>query len=333
MTDCAGRTLAGETSFWIPQNFLALPEEQSRLATARAVVLPVPYDGTTSHRGGARGGPRAIIEASYNLEDYDHELGVDVAEAGIYTAPALEPHMDGPRHMADRVRQAVTPFVRDGKLVALLGGEHSVTIGHVEALAEKFSTGPLPETLSVLFLDAHADLRDRYMGTQWGHASVARRLSEICPVVQAGVRSVSLEEVEFIRAGEVRTVFWPPGGAAGTQPEYMSADLPASLNHGDMIDLLSRHVYVSVDLDVLDPSIMPAVGTPEPGGMGWYDVISLLRAVAEKRHIVGLDVTELSPSEGPPSCAYTAAKLVYKLLAYSLFLGGRALDSDSSVRE
>jgi agmatinase len=321
----------GETSpVSVPFNFLALPEEQGRLDRARVVVLPVPYDSTTSFRSGARDGPRAIIEASYNLEDYDPELDADVAEIGIYTAPWLEPHMEGPRHMIERVYDATRHFLEQGKLVALLGGEHSVSTGHVKALAEHY-----PD-LSVLFLDAHADLRDGYMGTGWGHASTARRISEICPLVQVGVRSLTLEERKFIDGGHVKTFFWPPShmSEAPFRPPDAWAwtgvsdhDIQPSLD--DVIGLLSQNVYVSVDLDVFDPSIMSAVGTPEPGGMDWRQVTSLLRVVAERRHIAGFDVTELSPREGPTACAYTAAKLVYKLLAYACLLPGGSFDSRS----
>ena len=315
-----GSTGMGETSSpWLPFNFLGLPEGQSRLETARVVVLPVPYDSTTSFKGGAREGPRAIVEASSHLEDYDPELDTDVARVGIYTAPWLEPHMEGPQHMIERVRNAVYPFVQQDKLVALLGGEHSVSVGHVRALADRY-----PD-LSVLYLDAHADLRDQYMGTQWGHASVARRLSEICPVVQVGVRSLSQDEAEFIRSGGVKTFFWPPvdvtedwlpnrgSSRDGAQPG-------AAPQIGKIIDNLSETVYISIDLDVFDPAIMSAVGTPEPGGMDWNQVTALIRAAAERARIVGFDVTELSPREGPGACAYIAAKLVYKLLAYATLL-------------
>ena len=318
----------------MPLNFLALPQEQSELETARVVVLPVPYDGTTSYRGGAREGPRAIIDASFNLEDYDLELDADVACVGIHTAPRLEPHMEGPFYMVERVKQAVLPFIERGKLVGLLGGEHSVATGHVMALRELY-----PD-LSVLYLDAHGDLRDEYMGTRWGHASVARRISEICPVVQAGVRSVTQEEKDFIAGGNVRTYLWPmvevdppsalPGGRVGdigVNPRTIQQRMV------EVISLLSGNVYVSVDLDVLDPAIMSAVGTPEPGGMDWHQVTSLLRTVAEERRIVGFDVSELSPSEGPNACAYTAAKLVYKLLAYATLLpAGRDRSHTSAER-
>ena len=315
--------MANTMPIWVPFNFLALPEEQSQLAGARAVILPVPYDSTTSFKSGARNGPLAIIQASQNLEDYDPELDADVAQIGIYTAPWLEPHMAGPWHMIERVCQAIGPFVELGKLVGLIGGEHSLSIGQVKALAERHAD------LSVLYLDAHADLRDEYMNTGWGHASVARRISEICPLVQVGIRSLSLEEMEFIRdkglnafscpAVDGPEAHYPP--VSRSDPNFVSSD--GGYNTQDIIGLLSRNVHISIDLDVFDPTIMAAVGTPEPGGMGWYQVTSLLRAVAEQRHIVGFDVTELSPAEGPTACAYTAAKLVYKLLAYSTILPGR----------
>ena len=298
---------------YTPFNFLALPEDQCRLETSRVVVVPVPYDSTTSFRAGAREGPLAIIEASRQLEDYDPELDADVAEVGIHTAPFLDPHMDGPQHMAQRVRRALDPYLRGGKLVGLLGGEHSLAIGAVTALADIHPVSGGSDGLSVLYLDAHGDLRDEYMGTRWGHASVARRLSEICPVVQLGVRCLSQEEMAFIREGGVHTTFWPP--VPGTSPD-------PSQYFSDIIGRLSHRVYVSVDLDVLDPSLMPAVGTPEPGGMDWHQVTSLLRAVAESRRIVGFDVTELRPGEGSTASSYIAAKLVYKLIAYACLARG-----------
>ena len=198
--------MANQDLAWTPFNFLALPDDQSALETSRVALVPVPYDSTTSFRSGARDGPRAIIEASQSLEDYDVELGVDVAAIGIHTTPWLEPNVDGPRAMINRVKQAVSFYAAQGKLVGLLGGEHSITVGGVEAFVEGFPG------LSVLYLDAHADYRDSYMGTSWGHASTARRASELCPVVHAGVRSMSQEEGAALRSagnsGEARALSW-----------------------------------------------------------------------------------------------------------------------------
>ena len=292
---------------WTPFNFLALPDDQSALETSRVVLIPVPYDSTTSFKSGARDGPRAIIEASQSLEDYDVELGVDVASIGIHTAPWLEPHMDGPRAMISSVKRAVAFYADQGKLVGLLGGEHSIAVGGVEAFAERCPG------LSALYLDAHADFRDSYMGTSWGHASAARRVSELCPVVHAGVRSMSLEEAEALRSGG-------DIGEAGHRPwEYGPGAPPPDTYLESLTDRLSDEVYISVDLDVLDPSLMPSVGTPEPGGMGWHQINRILDHVARRKKIVGFDVVELSPDLGPPSCSVVAAKLVYRIISYAVF--------------
>ena len=287
----------GSTLPWVYPGFLALTPEQSALETARVVLIPVPYDSTTSYRGGARDGPAAIIAASGQMEDYDPELDLDVAELGIHTTPALEPHMGGPALMVQRVREAVASCIAPGRVVGVLGGEHSLTAGSVQAHFDAFPS------LSVLYLDAHADLRDEYQGTPWGHASAARRAFDYCPVVLAGVRSLCLEERDFIRDNGIPVWQCPPDGSL----------LPAE----DIASALGDEVYVSVDLDVFDPSLMSAVGTPEPGGLNWTQVVSLLRRVGESRKIVGFDVCELSPGEGPTACSYTAARLVAKLAAYS----------------
>ena len=197
------------------------------------------------------------------------------------------------------MRRAVHSVASRGKLVALFGGEHTITVGAVQAMTEVYPA------LSVLYLDAHADFRDKYMGTGWGHASVARRVYEMCPLVQVGVRSLSEEERIFVQEARIPVVYWTP-------PRPGIAELADRV-----LDSLSGEVYVSIDLDVMDPSVMSAVGTPEPGGMSWDEVIGLLRRVAEQRRIVGFDITELSPAEGPEACAFTAAKLAYKLMGYA----------------
>ncbi len=278
----------------------ASPGESGR---ARVTLIPVPYDATTSYRTGSRDGPRAIIRASRELEDYDLELDADPSEAGIRTAPALEPFAGGPNGMIDRVDRAVSETLDDGTVVGLLGGEHSITVGAVRAFRRRHAD------LSVLYLDAHADMRDEYQGSPWSHACVARRVLEICPLVEVGVRSLSGGERRFIDDEGVPVFFWPHEGAG------VDDILP------QVTDRLSGTVYVSIDLDVLDPSIMAAVGTPEPGGMSWHAVTRLLRHVAERKRIVGFDLVELSPGEGPEACAFTAAKLAYKLIGYATALG------------
>ena len=236
---------------WINRNFLALSDTDSSLDTASAVLLPVPYDSTESSIVGARNGPNAIIQSSSELEDYDIELGADISNIGIYTSPYLEPHMGSPELMAQRVQMAVEYYLGMGKTVGVLGGEHSVSIGSARAHQKYY-----PDS-TVLYLDAHADLRNEYMGTEWGHASGARRIHEQGNLVLVGVRSLCHEERLYIDSNDIKCVFWP-----SDDPTYMD----------NILEYLGEHVYLSVDLDVFDPSIMSAVGNPEPGGIIWQDV-------------------------------------------------------------
>ena len=298
MADAAQRKPAWATT---PDTFLALSSERHTLDRSQVVVLPVPYDATTTYRGGAREGPAAIIRASRQMEDFDPELGTSPSsEVGIYTAPEMEPHAAGPEQMVDQVTEAVGWYAAQGKLVCMLGGEHSLTPGAIRAIAKEH------KKLSVLVLDAHTDLRNEYQGSEYSHATAARRILKWAPIVLVGVRSISEEGHKYLMKHRV--------------PLFARAGEPVT-STAAIIDQLSAEVYVSVDLDVFDPSLMPAVGTPEPGGMGWWEVLALLRAVAEKRRIVGFDIMELAPPEGPESCAYTAAKLAYKLMGYATQLG------------
>lgn len=281
--------------------FLDTPPSENDPESARVFVIPVPYDSTTSFKPGAREGPAAIIDASRHLEDYDIELDRDISAVGIHTTPALQPHMDGPKAMIAAVHAAVSSVAGKEKSTVLLGGEHSITVGAVQAYKEFY-----PD-LSVLYLDAHADMRNSYQGTRWGHASTARRVSEICPMVLLGVRSISAEEITFVQGQGIPMGFWDAGSNDSLGYAFELAE-----SH------LTDHVYISVDLDVLDPSVMSAVGTPEPGGMLWHELLALLRTVSQKARIIGFDIVELSPPQGPPACAFTAAKLAYKLIGYSL---------------
>ena len=298
----AGRPPVPQT----PANFLALPPEQADLARARVALIPVPVDSTTSFRSGARYGPAAIIAASAALEDYDLELGIDVAQLGIHTAAPLEPDVGDPERMARRVQLAVSYYQRKGKLTGVIGGDHSVAIGSALACRERHPG------MSVLYIDAHADLRDEYQGTAWGHGSAARRIAEHCPVRLAGVRTLAAEERDYITAAGIAVTYWPPAN-----PGDYTADIIAGLGAP------GAPVYISVDLDALDPSEMAAVGTPEPGGMRWAELLALLRQVAERRPVAGFDVCELAPNEGLPAHSYTAARLVYKLIAYAAGLPAR----------
>lgn len=284
-------------SFGTPRNFAALPPPYSGLEKARVVVLPVPYDGTAEWHSGSREAPRAIIDASAYLEMYDQELDREIYPVGIHTLPEIEPDMSGPAAMVERVYQAAGAIVAGGRLPVMLGGEHTLTLGAVRACRERYPA------LSVLQFDAHTDLRDSYLGTGISQATVMRRVSELCPVVPVGVRSLSLEEKQYL-------------DEAGVRPFYAEDVLSGQADLSRITSGLSPDVYVTIDIDVLDPAVMPAVGTPEPGGLGWYDLLGLLRGVARERRIVGFDLVELCPAEGPAACAFLAARLVYKMIGY-----------------
>jgi len=284
--------------FYPRRNFAAIPQQHADFETSQVVILPVPYDGTTDWKSGTREGPLAIIDASQQLELYDHELGRELHLVGIHTLPELQPSKSGPEQTIERVYQVTSDLVGRGKFVVMLGGEHSLTVGAVRAHAQKF------HRLSVLQLDAHADLRDEYEGTKYSHACVMRRVLEYCPIVQVGIRSLSLEEHQFLVQNQMKPFF-----AQGNIWDDDCLDR--------IVSSLSDEVYITIDLDVFDSSIMPAVSTPQPGGMGWYEVLNLLRRVATKKSIVGFDVVELCPREGPASCAFLAAKLSYKLIGFS----------------
>lgn len=280
-----------------PRNFAGISPPYSDWENSRVVVLPVPYDGTTDWRSGTRDGPQGIIDASQYLELYDLELEQEIYKVGIHTLPEVRPDVSSPENMAQRVYTVAKGLLGENKMVLMLGGEHSLTLGMVQAYRERH------EALSVLQLDAHADLRDSYLGTRFGHATVMRRVCEFCPVVPVGIRSLCDEEYRFIEESGIKPMY-----ASGTTLNEDSIE--------QVVTSLSNEVYLTIDLDVLDPSIMSAVGTPEPGGLGWYEVLGLLRVVAQRKRIVGFDLVELCPGEGPPACAFLAAKLAYKLIGY-----------------
>jgi len=282
----------------LPHNFGGLEPEFSALDFARAVVLPVPYDFTTTYQGGARLGPRAILDASRNMELWDEEVGATY-RAGIHTLPELEPTAAGPEAMAGRVEQAVGWILDQGRLPVVLGGEHSLTAGAVRAARQRFGG------LSVLQLDAHADMRDRYLDSLFSHACVMRRVRELAPAVSAGIRSLSEEEAEALRRHPAP--MWSVRQLRALQGDFRP-----------VLDALTDEVYVTFDLDALDPSILPATGTPEPGGLDWYEAVDLLKAVAGRARIVGFDVVELAPIPGQVASDFLAARLTYRLVGYAL---------------
>ncbi|MBN2569733.1 MAG: agmatinase [Deltaproteobacteria bacterium] len=278
-------------------NFGGIDEEYSSLGAADFVIVPIPYDLTASYQSGSRKGPAAIIDASLQLELYDEELGVETYHAGIHTMSSIEPDARGPEQMTDKIYLEIKKIADMDKIPVILGGEHTVTVGAVRAMKERY-----PQ-ISVLHLDAHADMRDTYQGSLYSHACVGRRIWEICPLVQVGVRSMSGECAEFIKQKGIK-VF---------SPDFRdeNADWVKKIS-----EIFEKDVYITVDLDVFDPSIMPATGTPEPGGLYWKDILQLVREVSGKCRVRGFDIVELAPIPGMIASDFTAAKLAYRIMGY-----------------
>jgi len=276
------------------KKFLDIEPEFSSYASSKFIIIPAPYEATTTYGKGTKNGPSAILNASQIVEDYDIELGFEpYKKSGINVVPDLklskDPHGE--------VYRAVKKVLADKKLPVLLGGEHSISLGAVKAAKEVF------RDLSVLQFDAHADLRDSYHGSNNNHACIMRRVREICPAVQVGIRSQDIEETEEIRrSGIGNNIFYAH--------QWDSSKLLL------LVQQLSDNVYITFDVDAFDPSIMPATGTPEPGGLGWYQVLDILKTVISTKNIVGFDMTELSPKPNLHFCEYTIAKLIYKIMGY-----------------
>lgn len=271
-----------------------LPKEYSALDSARIVVIPVPYDLTSTWIKGADKGPEAIIEASTHMELYDIETDSEVYKKGIFTAATID-GQELPEDMVKSVVKQVRQYLQIGKFVVVVGGEHSVSLGPVKAHVEKNAD------ITVLQLDAHSDLRDEHEGSKYNHACVMARIKELCPIVQVGIRSMDSSEKQALDKNRVTFA----------SEIYMNTNWIENV-----LSNLSQNVYVTIDLDVFDPSIMPSTGTPEPGGLFWYDVLGLLRTVFENRNVVGFDIVEMCPDERNKAPDFLAAKLIYKLLSY-----------------
>ncbi|MCJ7729189.1 MAG: agmatinase [Sedimentisphaerales bacterium] len=276
-------------------NFLSdIPKQYRDPASARVAIIPVPYDGTSTWGKGADKGPAAIIEASATVENYDIESDSEPYKVGILTdKPILE--KSSPEKMVEAVEKRVGGHLANGKFPIVIGGEHSVSIGAIKAQAKKH------KKLTVLQLDAHSDLRDEYHGSKCNHACVMARAQDLCPTVQVGIRSMDVSEKRAI--DKVRTFF--------------AEDIHDKKGWIDkVVSLLKGNVYVTIDLDVFDPSIMPSTGTPEPGGLGWYEVLDLMRLVFRKTNVTGFDVVEMCPNPANKAPDFLAAKLIYKLISY-----------------
>ncbi|MEM4255288.1 MAG: agmatinase [Candidatus Norongarragalinales archaeon] len=283
-----------------PENFGGLQEKYSDYKTSKIVVVPIPFDSTACSSPGQRFGPESIISASAGLELYDEEIDFEVYKEGICTTEHMEPVRGNVEENNLRIKKSLEELLNDGKFVVALGGDHSITYGVLSAFNEKQSLKPF----SVLQLDAHADVATDAEGSKYTHACVMRRAREEFTdnIVQVGLRSVSKEEIEYNK-GNV----------------FLAIDLRKNFE-AKIPEIVSRikydNVYVTFDVDALDPSEMPSTGTPEPGGLHYYDVLALLRAVCEKKNVIGFDCVELMPIPGNDAPNAVAAKIVYKLLGY-----------------
>jgi agmatinase len=264
---------------------------------ARVLILPVPYDATTTYTPGTRQGPRAILQASQHLELFDDETGQEVFRLGIATLEEMEVDVNSPQAMVSKVRTLGEKTLAAGFFPLMLGGEHLLSLGMIQAVAS------CTEELSILQLDAHADLRQTYQGAEYSNACVMRLASRSGALVPVGIRSLSAEEYRWAEQEDL-PVFYAKD--IHNRPDWQER----------VVSQLHSQVYITIDLDVFDPGVMPAVGTPEPGGLHWYEVLKLLRSVCQARRVVGVDIMELCPQPGNIAPDFFAAKLAYKLMAY-----------------
>ena len=290
-----------EDFFQPGSNFLGLPEKDSNFDNSRYIILPVPYDATTTYVPGTRFGPEAIINASRMVELYDEDLEIEPYKEGIYTFPPVVVSAGGPEAMGKTLEEIISLVAKTKKFLIVLGGEHSITFPVVRTLKsiEK-------ENFGVLQFDAHADLRNEYESTPYSHACVMKRISELnIPIFQVGIRSISAEELPMLKKKSIKT-YWMRD----------IVDLAPEAVVSNLIKELPPSIYITIDLDVFDPSLMPAVGTPEPGGLNWYEVLDILKQVFQKKTVIAFDVVELCPLKNSIYSDFTAAKLIYRLMGY-----------------
>ncbi|WP_088322866.1 agmatinase [Polaribacter tangerinus] len=276
------------------KTYAGIPQEYGNLSTSKIVVIPVPYDGTSTWQKGADKGPKAFLEASENMELYDIETDSEVYKEGVFLAEPITENTS-PEAMVDKVHEVTKKYINRNKFVTLFGGEHSISIGTIRAFNECF------DNLTVLHIDAHADLRKEYEGSTCNHACAVYEANSQTNLVQVGIRSMDISEKRTMNSEKV---FFAHDMA--TNEYWMD----------DVIDQLTENVFITFDLDALDPSIMPSTGTPEPGGLFYYETLDFLKQVFEQKNVVGFDMVELCPNENEKSSDFLAAKLFYKMLSY-----------------
>ncbi|MDN3595455.1 agmatinase [Zunongwangia endophytica] len=274
------------------KNYAGIPDKYARIDEAKVVLIPVPYDGTSTWQKGADKGPDAFLEASENMELYDIETRSEVYKKGIYLAPAVSEDAS-PEKMVEAVYKTTKNYIAQDKFVTLFGGEHSISIGSIKAFNESFAD------LTVVQLDAHADLRAEYEGSKNNHACAMHEASKNTNLVQVGIRSMDISETDHMDENQV----------------YFGHDLHEDWMD-DAIGQMTPNVFITIDLDAFDPSILPSTGTPEPGGLFWYETLEFLKLMFKKKNVVGFDIVELCPNKNEKSSDFLAAKLYYKMLSY-----------------
>lgn len=276
------------------QTYAGIPEDLAKLETAKIVLIPVPYDGTSTWQKGADKGPDAFLDASVNMELYDIETASEVYLQGVFLADAVLEN-SSPEAMVESVYLATKKYIKKNKFVTVFGGEHSISIGTIRAFNEMF------EDLTVLHIDAHADLRESYEGSTCNHACAVYEASQTTNLIQVGIRSMDVLEKTVM--DEEKTYF---AHEMAEDDSWMDS----------AIDQMTNNVFITFDLDAFDPSIMPSTGTPEPGGLLYYETLEFLKQVFKEKNVVGFDIVELCPNENDKSSDFLAAKLYYKMLSY-----------------
>jgi agmatinase len=279
------------------QNFLDVPQEFCNYENSSFVILPVPYERTTTYKKGTKYAPHAIVEASSQVELFDEELFIESYKAGIYTTKPFILDQP-PKIFLPALSKEIEKYM--SKFLIMIGGEHTITESAILSYVKKF-----PKMTALVF-DAHADLREEYLGDKHNHACVSRRISEKCPVVQVGIRSVSEDEYKLLNSERIKSFLFP-------SCKDIQKILPQILTN------LNKEVYISIDMDVFDPSLVPGVSTPAPGGFFWYDMLTLLKQIIDKRNVIGCDIVEICPIEHTIQSEFVAAKLIYKIISYIVF--------------
>ena len=274
------------------KNYAGIPDKYARIDEAKVVLIPVPYDGTSTWQKGADKGPDAFLNASENMELFDIETRSEVYRQGIYLAPPVTED-SSPEKMVEAVYKTTKNYIKQDKFVTLFGGEHSISIGSIRAFNESFAD------LTVVQLDAHADLRPEYEGSECNHACALHEASKNTNLIQIGIRSMDVSENDHMDENQV----------------YFAHDLYEDWQE-DAIGQMTPNVFITIDLDAFDPSIMPSTGTPEPGGLFWYETLEFLKMMFKKKNVVGFDIVELCPNKDEKSSDFLAAKLYYKMLSY-----------------